>query len=356
MSLERSSELAPEDLTLGGLSLEPSVEPELQPLPDPLIVTFNIGAHIPYNVPGLTLHGRAHEVRAELRADSGAVAFKSSPFDLGNVHFLRDKVLFGTLSFTYTYDAKERTITVCSTDYASSAGMALTTTPEGTESFCIERASGAGFAEDDISSDRLWSYRTPLTPGAEATFKNIVRGANDALLEALMDVPGLNVTQRKPFRELPRKLFFDLTTVWRDDTAVGTYDPAVPLEPRSFLMPPSTFHDVKTWYPGQKFCNVFGSTNDPKIDKLSWIGLWKEKTGITTPVCSSPGFPAGVACKGIILGGHVMEGWGDGEPKIGGNEVRIIPICSRHNQLPKDNNKMQITANTQVVRLNNYFK
>jgi hypothetical protein len=374
MSSEDSSQLAPEDLApdelaLEGLSLEPSVEPELQPLPDPLIVTFTIGAHIPYNVPGLTLHGRAHEVRVELRADSGAVVFKSSPFDLGNVHFLRDKVLFGTLSFTYTYDVEERTITVCSTDYASSAGMALTTTPEGTESFCIERASGAGFVEDDISADRLWSYRTPLTPGAEAIFKSIVRGANDALIEALMDVPGLILTQRTPFPNISSDLYFDLTNVWHEGELVGTFDVAATYEPGwSLITPFSLFGGLAGWLINQRFSNASGTTRDqiPRVPdsrrrETSWIRFWQAATGLENTGCTSRNHPGdGFYCDGVIIGGHVVkvpdnEPW-RGQVRVppGSDSVCIIPICHQHN-VHHDARMMTSRQYTSVVKLRNFF-
>jgi hypothetical protein len=337
---------------------DPPINTDLQEPIHSVVFTFPVGAHVPYHVPSLTLHGRSHEVEAELKAGSGDLVFTSRVFDLGVIHCLGEATLLGQLAFTYQFDAVERTITVCSTEFSSSAGMSLTTMPQDSTHFCIERAAHAsGFLEDDVSRSGVWNYRTPMTPGADAVFKSIVRAANEAMISALEGVPGIRVAQRIPLLDLPPQLYFDLTSVRREGTVIASYHPSTVYEPGwSITGLGSQFDKKGSITAPTDFANVIGSKKDPKVKSMTWITLWETCFGQRPTVCSSQGYPAGFSCGGIILGGHVILSQTPAVVAPGSDNVLIIPICHNHNM--KYDSYMQLPAGktVNVVYLKNYMQ
>lgn len=107
----------------------------------------------------------------------------------------------------------------------------------------------------------------------------------------------------------------------------------------------STFKGTTTWYTGQQFLNIIGSTHDPKVDGKTWIALYREKCNI------NPGTQSitGNICPNNALGGHVVKN-GSTQYPAKGAEVYIAPICTAENNAP--NLLMTVAANTCVVVLN----
>ena len=132
--------------------------------------------------------------------------------------------LVGRLSFRYSYDAKRGTVTVCGTDYPSADGMTLITMPQGTDKDCFEHAAFTGFLVDEIYRNGSWNYHSRLMPGAAKIFKDIARGANNAMIAALKAESKLPVQVREMLPELPIDQYLNLCAVLRDGKLLKMYD------------------------------------------------------------------------------------------------------------------------------------
>jgi hypothetical protein len=342
---------------------DPAASQEHQHMAPPS-VTFTVPCAAPYLTQSLTVHEAAHQVHAQLK--HGTHTFVSKDIRIGMVHSVEDQALLGRVGFTYTFDPAQGIVIICDTDFASSQGMHLITTPEGTENSCTARAAAAGFPEDDISSSRGWNFRTPMTPGADAVFKSMARGASDSLIAALKQVPGLAVLQRTPPPDLSQEEFLALGLGWRHDElqtirARGAAD--------SLRRPPlkSTYGGIFTLPHTANFANVDLSTNDPypppdppvlPVRVTSWKQLWAIVAGggVVPNICSSyqyMGFP----CNNLIFGGHVIMGKVAGQVTHGANHiVFIIPICQSHNLPAHNANYMAPIKYNTGVWLDNYFQ
>ncbi|PKE28087.1 hypothetical protein CWS43_23470 [Rahnella sp. AA] len=112
----------------------------------------------------------------------------------------------------------------------------------------------------------------------------------------------------------------------------------------------STYKNITTWNNGQKFWNVIGSTDDPKIDGKSWIAVYREKCGINPGNMSA----TGAVCSKNALGGHVVK---DGQSQYPekNSTVYIVPICSGENSRPSV--EMTVSpASICAVELNYWMK
>lgn len=110
----------------------------------------------------------------------------------------------------------------------------------------------------------------------------------------------------------------------------------------------STFNKTSTWNRGQKFWNVIGSTDDPKIDNKSWIAVYREKCGVDPGHISA----TGATCPQNALGGHVVKNGQSQDPKKN-SSVYIVPICTSENNNP--NIEMTVASNTICVAELNYW-
>lgn len=315
-----------------------------------LSVTFSVGSPLAYRVRSLELPGLVHQIQADL--EDGTHTFTSRDFKLGTVHSLGRRALIGLLSFRYTYDAKNQTITVCSTDFSSADGMTLVTMPEGTDYACIEHAGPGGFTADETSGP--WNYRTQLMPGAADVFGGVVRGASDALIAALKATPDLTVQLRTPFPELPMEHYLNLCVVYRRGRFLELFDQSREYEDGDEVHPfESVYGGTATFPVGAPFANVIGSTHDPKIKPYtSWVALWEAKVGVMPTKCESFDYD-GFKCGNDVLGGHVVKGVLAERVPAGSDDVFIFPICSKHNK----NDKVHMAALTYrtAVKLNNYM-
>ena len=259
----------------------------------------------------------------------------------------------GRLTFHYSYDSEKETVTICGTDYASSNGMTLITTPHDMDEVCFEHAAEAGFVADEICNG-AWNYRNQIMPGAANIFKDIARGANKALIAALEAQPRLIVRVRQPVPELPMEDYLNLCFVYRDGKFLETYDPARQYEPPDFKTTvDSVFGGTVTWALGADFANVIGSTDDPKPPGYtSWIQLWRAYFG-TPASCTSLNFQ-GFPCTNTIFGGHIIAGQTATRVSAGSNDVYIFPICKRHND--DDSVYMETVTNRNGIWLKNYLR
>jgi hypothetical protein len=253
----------------------------------PLTIKFTVGGQEKYQVPILELPGHTQNIQANLQ--DGDHIFNSADFQLGTLHALGGVPIIGRLSFGYTYDEKKNSITVCGSDFPSADGMKLVTMPEGIDEACIEHAAPCGFAADEGYKNLTWNYQSQLMPGAVAHFKKIVRDANNALVEALRAQPGLTVTTRQLFPELPQDAYHKLCLVLEGDKVLGPCDPKVPLGSEHVVgIVDSTYAGQAIWG-GGPFSNVESSKDNPKPNgESSWMEVWGNEWNSPDPEhCSS---------------------------------------------------------------------
>jgi hypothetical protein len=311
-------------------------------------VTFSVGTPLAYRVRSLELPGLVHQIQAEF--EDGSHTFTSSDFQLGTVHSLSSRSLIGRLSFRYSYQAANRVITVCGTDFASGDGMTLITMPEGTDYAYFEHAASAGFTADQSGP---WNYRTQLMPGAAQVINSIARGANDALISALEATPDLVVQVRKSFPELPMEHYLNLCVVYRGGRFLELFDHSHQYEPDDEVHAvDSVWGGEVTLNKGENFANVIGSTSDPKVAGLSWIQLWARQFGMYPTTCESFNY-GGFPCGTYLVGGHIVLGKKAMVMAKGSNAVYIVPICAGHNN--NDNVYMAALTYPKGVWLKNYL-
>ncbi|KAK4935839.1 hypothetical protein LTR66_015409 [Elasticomyces elasticus] len=318
-----------------------------------LTTTFTFGPHDAYHCPSLTLRVEAQNIQVSFQA--GTNAFTSSDFDMGVLHSLYSRPIIGRLTLRYTYNEVKREITVCSSDYPSADGMTLITMPQDTAEACFEHAAPCGFLADECYKNSAWNYHSQLMPGAATYMKQVVRNANDALIEALRNIPNLTVVVRELFPKLEQAVYHDLCVVFESGVPTAIYNPdlhAVLGAHQAVGLPESTFAGSATWATNSPFSNVNGSTSDPKPNReTSWMNVWRAVWGADPAQCSSYHFN-GYNCNGNLIGGHIIAGMVRQSVTRGSNDVYIIPICNSHNGT---NQYMEVVSNDKAVRLTGYL-
>jgi hypothetical protein len=105
---------------------------------------------------------------------------------------------------------------------------------------------------------------------------------------------------------------------------------------------------------GRSFWNVEGSTIDPKIDGLSWIGAWERETKskYTDYGCIAVG-SASRRCNEPIYGGHVVFDRSHTRPRTSRHTVYILPICHSHN-VYSNKNEMKTAEPITALKLKYY--
>ena len=271
--------------------------------------------------------------RIAISLHPGKHEFVSEPFAIGHLRKHAHRPLLARLAFTYEYDAELPSVTVCAANYVSAETLYLTTYPEGTEEFCHQRAHGHGNVHDDLLGNPHWYYLDPLMPGLSGFLRSVATRTIDALIAVLKETDGLSVGVKQPAPMLPPEVSRDLMRVYRDGEFVESYDPDKEYgSDCSFITVESTFAGTFNFAVNAAFANVRGSTRDPKINNQSWIALWTATFHNAGPqgICASTTFPAGFACGGNIVGGHIVSGTQWRSPPQG-STVYIIPICHNHN-------------------------
>lgn len=303
-----------------------------------------------YETPYIEISGAPHTVSVSI--EDGSNTFRSETFDLGVLRAYESRRILGSLSFTYDYQEAKQTITVCGTDFESSQGMALTTVPEGINEHAVQYASPGGFVADDVIANPGWNYQTRLMPGVVEVLRRIAREANESLITALREVPGLTVRVRSHVPELPSELYEKLL-VRRQGQVAGPHRLGDQLQPQDIVHTiESTFGGTADFGKNIPFANVIGSTNDPKIDKQTWIGLWSATMDVYPTICTSFEFD-GFDCSDSLVGGHVVKGKLAKEVDKGSNDVYILPICQSHNTTDKV--YMETLEYSNAVWLKNYL-
>jgi hypothetical protein len=295
-------------------------------------VKFSVGSPLTHRTGCLELPGLVHQIQVDL--EDGDHTFTSPDFKLGTVHLEGRRALIGRLTFRYSFDEKNQVITICGTDYPSVDGMALITTPEGSNQLCTEHAASAGFAAEEVYSSSGWNYHSQMMPEAAKIIKDIARAANDALITALIGLDKFIVRRREQLPELAMEHYLALCAVSRNGQFLEPFDPTHEYEADDIVrLPESQYGGVVAWPTSLPFANVIGSTDDPKPDGFtSWKQLWSTKVGITASTCTSLSFPVGFQCNlSLIYGGHIIQGQTASRVAAGSNDVYIFPICVAHN-------------------------
>ncbi|KAF3912614.1 hypothetical protein AA313_de0207335 [Arthrobotrys entomopaga] len=303
------------------------------------VVSFFVGSRLPYSIQHLDLPGKVHQVDIDLKDGDHTIA--SSEFELGTFKLNGQKAILGRLRFGYSYDSKNKVVTVCGTDYASAGSMTLITRPEGTDQLAFEY-SASGFAADETCAHQDWNYNTQLMPGVAKIFKDLTRQANESFIEALIKTQKYMVRIRGNLPELPMEDYLNLCMVTNaSGELLGSYDPTVEYEEGVKINPIDSFYKGTTVVGyGSYFANVIGSTWDPKIKHQAWIELWRQTVngGQQPALCTSFNFN-GFACGPVDKGGHIIPGT-NASWIPDGSDVYIFPICTAHN----NNDKVYMSA------------
>jgi hypothetical protein len=222
-------------------------------------------------------------------------------------------------------------------------------------------------------------------------FEATVRAANDRFIEEARKLD-CRVVVRTALPELTPEEYERCSIVLHQGKFHSMYDPSATYTPEHTVLElKSTYVGTETFFAGDEFLNVRGSSDDTtytdksgKKSGESWITIWKRECWPgSNPLCTSSGFwtdkdgnvlldgnpptedpwlegdtPIG-GCKGNIVGGHVVR-WDrtldittSRTPPVGGT-VYIVPICSRHNVKNSGANSrsyMQARVATDALRL-----
>lgn len=269
--------------------------------------------------------------------------------------------LVGSISLWYGYDPGLGVLTLCSNDLLTEDSTYISTFPEADPSQrAIQHSHGLDVSPCETNSH--WNYCTSLTPGIQQLFQQIVKDANQSVIETAKN-SDLTVIIRTPF---PESSTFPSWLIFRQNEFQGFHDAKVnsaTLQPDDKLV-----HISSIWYgeiylkTNDYFANVIGSTNDPKIDRSSWINLWQHQFG-AAPACSSWNWAGNQAfgrtsftCtdpQNYLYGGHVILGTQAKVVQPGSNQVFIIPICAAHNN--NDNVYMCPIKIQKGIALHNYL-
>ncbi|MFI7675361.1 hypothetical protein [Actinophytocola sp. NPDC049390] len=317
-----------------------------------LSVKISLASHIGHRTRFVELVETSSAV--EISFDDGAHTFQSEDIDIGTFTAFGNRRLVGRLVFDYVYDEARHTVTVCGTDFASADGCRLVTFPAGTEEYCHHRAArSAGFVADDLMANPHWNCRTPVTTGVDEVLSGLARTANEALIAALKDLPGVVVQVRTAPPEVSPDDYRQLLVVYRDGVFHGLYEPGTELGPQDEVVTiESVWGGTVHFSLREAFANVIGSTNDPHIAGKTWINLWADQFGVYPNICTSYRFN-GFNCGTSFVGGHIITGTVARSMPRGSDSVYIMPICRPHNN--DDNVYMEALQYLDGIWLKNYL-
>jgi len=323
-----------------------------------LSTTIPVGLFSEFRVDALVLPEAIHELKLDF--EDGDHVYNSPDLEFGVLKAVNNLPLMGRLTFRYTYDAADRVITLCGTDYPSLDGMALVTMPKDMEDHAhVERC--VRFAEPREAADSLWNPHSELMSGAAEELKRIVRTANQTLIASLKAEAGLTIRVRTLPPRTSVSEYLKLRRIFKDGVPIAASNDA-------FVLPKlnagdddveknrygSVWGGEVTFSQNENFANVIGSTNDPKIAGKSWYGLWVDYYGTPLPNCSSWQYNGFSCTPGPYLyGGHVVKGKVAKSMPKGSNSVYIMPICPAHNN--DDSVYMAAVTNRKGVWLKDYL-
>lgn len=299
-------------------------------------ITVPLQFDMPYGPDNLIVQVPAGCHQFEFELGEGSRTATSQPLAIGSLPGIEGRNLMAQLSFGYDWDAAERTISICGSDFISARTMYLTTFPEGMDEVCIERVAGSGFVHDDHLGNRHWFYPTPLMPDLDIYLQQALTRACEAMIVSLQDIPDVMVRVRRPLKDVPIEIYMDLLAVHRGDQFVEYYDPAKSYGSEyRYVGVESIYAGTVMWAVNGNFANVLGSTGDPKHGVASWVTLWAlHCNGGVLPInCTSNGFPVGFACNAPLYGGHIIAAAAAAPMPAGSNNVYLLPICNSHNNV-----------------------
>lgn len=272
--------------------------------------------------------------------------------EVGKLLYFNNSTLLAKLSFSYDFDAANKILTISGTEYSSEDSMCLTTVPKGTEEIWYQRTTESTTNDKKLLFNPNWNYSTHMTPNLDVIFAEIVKAANNILIDAVKDLDGLTIQIKTPPPVLTPEEHSKLLVVYKENQFAGLYNPNVDYG-TDFTVNTieSVWGGTVRFSAGENFANVIGSTPDPKIGGNSWIGLWTNQFGVPT-ICTSYNY-GGFICNTGLVGGHIILGTLAKVVAKGSNSVYIMPICSAHN----NNNAVYMAAlqYRDGIWLNNYL-
>ncbi|AUP80212.1 hypothetical protein [Flavivirga eckloniae] len=293
-------------------------------------------------------------VNLGLEFQNGKHTITTKAVSIGRLEYINSMSLYAELSFTYEFDAKHKVLTICGTDYEAKESMTLTTFPEGTAEYCHQGYSKCTIEDEGSMCNPNWNYNTQMTPNLESLFVDVIKEANNTLIETLQNIEGLTVQIKTSPPQLSPEAYLETLLVYKKGEFVGIYDPKEDYgDDYSFKSIESVWGGEVTFNYGENFANVIGSSHDPHIGGKSWIGLWQAQYGLAT-TCTSlnyKGFHCNVSSG--LVGGHVILGTVALKEPAGSDSVYIMPICTAHNN--NDNVYMAALQYVKGIWLKNYL-
>jgi len=264
------------------------------------------------------------------------------------------------LSFEYEYDREENKLTLRGADDRTPQQLRITTFLSGAPDQGRGQDPSLVFhtLPNDVGQNQpllnLWADHVSGRPAFLAALADAARRANDVLVKGAIDAGVSQVLELGT----PPVVTLDTLNDWKRmfgepvPKAAAT-DPVAEVIRMQFKVN-STYVGTVTWAANTTFANVIGSTDDPKVDGMSWISLWSDKCndGAGCAKCSSFNFfskDSDWKCQtDDFVGGHVITGT-TAKSMSKGSTVYIFPICKRHNG--SDPNYMKMLYNPKGVQL-----
>jgi hypothetical protein len=264
------------------------------------------------------------------------------------------------LSFGYEYDPQENKLTIRGNDDRTDEQLRITTFL----SSALDRGLGQPPSlvfhtmPNDIGQNEprlnVWADHVARRPAFLGALAEVARSANDTLVKAAMDAGVDQVLELGTPPLVTLENLNDFKRMFGEPVARGAAADPISEVIRMQFRVNSTYVGTVTWSLNATFANVIGSTDDPKVDGLSWITLWADKCngGSGTDTCSSHNYysvNSDWKCQtSDFVGGHVITGT-TAKSMSKGSTVYIFPICKRHNG--SDPNYMKSLYNPKGVQL-----
>lgn len=295
--------------------------------------------------------------------DTDGIVITSDPIQIGSVMGLGNAALMATFSMWYAYTSARQTITLCAAELVSVDAAYITTWTDAYNEYCMQHTYSGDNSPCNNNPD--WNYCTGSMPGLQQDLQNTACAINDAIFAAATNTPWLTVIRRTPPPPIPDELREKLFVVYRNGEYFGPHDATQTYGDEYTVIPVDSVWYGETYlHYAEAFANVIGSTSDPKVDRESWIALWRSQFG-ATGLCTSyqhagnPNSPAPLqsftcTASGTLFGGHVIPGMNSKDVPAGVDYVFIIPICPAHNN--NDNVFMAALQCTKGIALQRYLQ
>jgi len=273
----------------------------------------------------------------------GPRTLTTAPRSVGFLGGSERRALNAALTLWSDYDPATKTLTLCGNELVDPDSTFLSLEPEGgPDQARIYRTHASAAADDPADA----------APDLARAFQNTVRSANQAIIDTAIR-QGYTVIERTPVPAISNEHAANLLLVYENGWFKEPFDPNKQYGPNARVHTiGSTWNGLITLDADENFANVIGSTDDPKIDGMSWIALWESEYGTAT-ICTSYEYK-GFSCTDDLIGGHSILGTKATEVKKGSDKVFIMPICKQHNG--DDSVYMAAIKYTKGISLKNYLE